>query len=56
MDRFIAQENIKHFSKLLREETDPKKREILRRLLHEEEIKLEAAIKKSDLRAKDVGS
>jgi hypothetical protein len=41
----IARANIAHFKKLLKTETDEKKRGTLQRLLAEEEQKLAAAIK-----------
>ena len=41
MDRSVARLNIEHFKKLLAEETDDQKRQILSQLLAEEEAKLE---------------
>ena len=43
MDRTVADLNIAHFKKLLETETDPVKRETLKRLLAEEESKLARA-------------
>jgi len=43
MDRTVADLNIEHFKKLLAAETDPAKRETIRRLLAEEETKLALA-------------
>ena len=40
MDRSVARLNIEHFRKLLATETDEKKRQLLARLLAEEEAKL----------------
>jgi hypothetical protein len=40
MDKFVAQHNIEHFRKRLAEETDETKRQMLVRLLAEEEAKL----------------
>lgn len=39
MERFIYQENIRRYRKLLEEERDEEKRNILRKLLAEEEAK-----------------
>ena len=40
MDRTVADLNIAHFKKLLESETDPAKRQIVERLLAEEQTKL----------------
>ncbi len=40
MDKSVARLNIEHFRKLLARETDEAKREVLQRLLAEEEAKL----------------
>jgi hypothetical protein len=40
MDKFVARANIAHYRKLLAKETDEAKREMLARLLAEEEAKL----------------
>lgn len=40
MDKFVACLNIEHFKRLLETETDPTKRQIVERLLAEEEAKL----------------
>ena len=40
MQIYVARLNIEHFRRLIAGETDPKKLEILRRLLAEEEAKL----------------
>ncbi len=45
MDAEIAKANIEHFKKLLGTETDAPKRDVLKRLLAEEELKLAAALK-----------
>ncbi len=45
MDAEIAKANIEHFKKLLKTETDAAKRDVLKRLLAEEELKLAAALK-----------
>jgi hypothetical protein len=42
MDRDIARLNIEHFREKLAEETDPNRKETIRRLLAEKEAKLEA--------------
>ncbi|MND04266.1 hypothetical protein D3C83_244580 [compost metagenome] len=47
MDRYVARLNIEHFKQKLAEETDPAKREMLVRLLAEEEAKLAALEEKS---------
>ena len=39
MERFIHEANIRHYRKLLDEETDEGKRQIIRKLLAEEEAK-----------------
>jgi len=39
-DRFVAKLNIEHFQRKLAEETDEAKRQILKKLLAEEEAKL----------------
>jgi hypothetical protein len=39
MERFIHNENIRHFKKLLEEERDEEKRNLIRKLLAEEEAK-----------------
>jgi hypothetical protein len=48
----IARANIEHFKKLLETETDAKKRDVIQRLLVEEEQKL-AALKHRTERKKD---
>ena len=48
MDAEIAKANIEHFKKLLETETDAAKRDVLKRLLAEEELKLAAALKGND--------
>ena len=42
MDRTVARLNIEHFRRLLAKETDESRRQILQRLLAEEEAKLAA--------------
>ena len=42
MDRFVAQLNIEHLQRKLAEETNSEKRQVLARLLAEEEAKLAA--------------
>jgi hypothetical protein len=42
MDKFVAQANIEHYRKLLAKETDETKRQMLARLLAEEEAKLQS--------------
>jgi hypothetical protein len=44
VDRFVAQHNIEHFRELISKETDEGKRQVLQRLLAEEEVKLARAI------------
>ena len=44
MDRTVADLNIAHFKKLLEAETDAEKRQIIRRLLQDEEQKLAANV------------
>ncbi len=44
MDKMVARLNIKHFRELLETETDKVKREMLLRLLAEEEAKLKALL------------
>lgn len=39
MERFIHNENIRHYRKLLEKETDEEKRNIIRKLLAEEEAR-----------------
>jgi hypothetical protein len=39
MERFIHNENIRHYRKLLEKERDEEKRNIIRKLLAEEEVK-----------------
>ncbi len=41
MERFIHNENIRHYRKLLDQERDEEKRDIIRKLLAEEEAKEE---------------
>jgi hypothetical protein len=48
MDGYIARANIEHFRQLLATEADAEKRQLLLRLLAEEEAKLAAANAKSD--------
>ncbi len=43
MDRTVAHLNIQHFKKLLESETDPGRRQMIERLLVEEEAKLARA-------------
>lgn len=43
MDKTVADLNIEHFRKLLAIEADPAKRQIIKRLLSEEEAKLARA-------------
>ena len=45
MDVAIAKANIEHFKKLLETETDAAKRDVLERLLAQEEAKLASALK-----------
>ncbi|MGE5158822.1 MAG: hypothetical protein ACM3OF_11830 [Gemmatimonas sp.] len=45
MDVAIAKANIEHFKKLLQTEADPAKRNVLLRLLADEETKLASALK-----------
>lgn len=45
MDAEIAKANIEHFKKLLKTETDAAKRNVIERLLAEEELKLGAALR-----------
>ncbi len=52
MDVEIANANIEHFKKLLETETDAAKRDVLKRLLAEEELKLAAALKSLNDRKK----
>ncbi len=52
MDAEIAKANIAHFKKLLETETDEARREVIRRLLAEEESKLDAALKGESERKK----
>ena len=40
MDRFVAKANIEHYCRKLATETDSAKRQLLARLLAEEEVKL----------------
>ena len=40
MDKFVARANIEHYRKKLAQETDDSKRQVLARLLAEEEAKL----------------
>jgi hypothetical protein len=42
MDKFVARANIEHYRRKLAQETDETKRQVLARLLAEEEAKLEA--------------
>lgn len=44
MDKFIARENIKHYQEALAKETDESKRQQLKQLLAEEEVKLANAL------------
>ena len=39
MQRFVARQNIEHYRLLLKHETDPAKRDVLSKLLAEEEAK-----------------
>ena len=45
MPDWIAKANIEHFKKLLKTETDPRKREVIERELAEEEARLAALTK-----------
>ena len=45
MDEWVARSNIEQFQKLLAQEIDDAKRQIVLQLLHEEELKLAAALK-----------
>jgi hypothetical protein len=47
VDKYVARLNIEHFKRKLAEDTDPAKREMLMRLLAEEEAKLAALEEKS---------
>ncbi|MGH6958651.1 MAG: hypothetical protein ACREEW_18455 [Caulobacteraceae bacterium] len=40
MEKFVARQNAKRFRGLLQQESDPKKREVLTKLIAEEEAKL----------------
>jgi hypothetical protein len=42
MQKFVANQNIQHFRELLARETDPRQRELLQRMIREEEAKLAA--------------
>lgn len=54
MDKFVAKANIEHFRRKLATETDEAKRQILTRLLAEEEAKLASLDQTSgDKRAQD---
>jgi hypothetical protein len=43
VQRFIAEKNIQHFKNLLAREVDERRREVLRRMIGEEEVKLAAS-------------
>ena len=45
MDEWVARSNIEHFQKLLAQEIDDAKRQIVLQLLREKEMKLAAALK-----------
>lgn len=42
LERFVAEENVERFRRLLKQETSPEKREILIKLLKQAEITLSA--------------
>jgi hypothetical protein len=42
MQKFVAEQNIQHFRERLARETDPHQRELLQRMIDEEEAKLQA--------------
>jgi hypothetical protein len=42
MDKFVAKANIEHYREKLAQETDDSKRQVLTRLLDEEEAKLQS--------------
>ena len=44
MQKFVAEQNIRHFREMLASETDEQRRESLRRLIAEEEAKLQQEI------------
>ena len=46
---FIHRENVKHFTKLLRETKDPARREVIRTLLAEEEEQLARCLRESQV-------
>jgi len=46
--RFIIELNIKHFRDLLKSETDPSKRQVISKLLTEEEAKLAKLLTQED--------
>jgi predicted phosphatase len=48
MDKTVADLNIEHYRRLLVVETDPVKRQMIERLLAEEETKLALALAKKD--------
>ncbi len=50
MDKLVAQLNIEHLRKRLATETEESKRQMLRRLLAEEEAKLAALLDRPDQR------
>lgn len=52
MDRTVARLNVEHFRRLLATETDEERRQILQKLLAEEEAKL-AGNRPADLRRAD---
>jgi len=52
MDRTVADLNIAHFKKLLESETDPAKRQIVERLLAEEQTKLARSLAERDNKPK----
>ena len=52
MDKYNAQENIKHLTELLGEKLDPTKREMVVRLLSIEKTKLQAILELEEIRSK----
>jgi hypothetical protein len=52
MDKYNAQENIKHLTELLAEKLDPTKREMVIRLLSIEKNKLRAILAFEEIRSK----
>jgi hypothetical protein len=52
MDKYIAQENIKHLTELVGKTLDPTKREMVVRLLSAEKAKLTAILESEEIRSK----